>query len=142
MKRYSDWETRLLAFLLSRRHTPFAWGGHDCSLFACDAVLAMTGVDIAADFRGTYSTALQAARVIKKFAGSDIIALAEKRAQEAKLSEIKPLTARRGDIALVRKVDGTALGIIGLNPRYAYCVADPGFQRFPMSNWIRAWRVG
>lgn len=144
MKRYHDWETRLLSFLLSRRHTPFAWGGHDCSLFACDAVLAMTGVDIAADFRGRYTTKAGAYKVVKAFVPSAKLEdLAEARGQEAGMQcLVMPLAAKRGDIVLVETPTERALGIIGLDGRFAYCVAEVGYVKYPAQYWKYAWRVG
>jgi hypothetical protein len=52
MKRYEDWPQRLVAAIEAARGRPFSWGAMDCCLFAADVVLAMTGVDYAAGFRG------------------------------------------------------------------------------------------
>lgn len=143
MKRYSDWESRLLAFLLSRRHTPFQYGGHDCSLFACDAVLAMTGVDIAADFRGRYTTKAGAYKVIRAFVPSAKLEnLAEERGREAgMLTYINVLSAQRGDVVLIETPTECALGVIGLDGRFAYCVAEVGYTKYPAQYWKRAWKV-
>lgn len=51
--------------LEQRAASPFEWGVTDCALWAFDAVRAATGRDPAADLRGTYSTALQAARKLQ-----------------------------------------------------------------------------
>jgi hypothetical protein len=142
MKRYSDWESRLLEFIMSRAFTPFAWGKHDCSLFACDAVLAMTGTDIAADFRGRYTTKLGAAKVIREFVPSGQLSdLAEKRGGEKGLTEVGPRAAQRGDIVLLATDQETALGIVALDGRSAYTVAEVGYQKLPIKYWSRAWRV-
>ena len=57
IERLKDWEQRLYQFVEGRRLRPFHWGKHDCALFAADAVREMTGVDLAADYRGQYRTA-------------------------------------------------------------------------------------
>jgi hypothetical protein len=66
--RRADWPERLFAFVESRRSTPFAYGSNDCCLFAADAVLAMTDVDVAAKWRG-HRTERQALARIKKAGG-------------------------------------------------------------------------
>lgn len=52
MTRAPDWRARLAALVEQRRAAPFVWGAHDCCLWASDAVLAMTGLDVAAPLRG------------------------------------------------------------------------------------------
>lgn len=60
---------RLHALVQARAATPFAWGVHDCCLWAADAVHAATGRDPAAGLRGTYATARQAARLVQRLGG-------------------------------------------------------------------------
>src|SRR5258708_4686376 len=64
MKRLEDWVVRLEAFIKERTAQPFKWGSQDCCLFAADAIEAITGVDLAADFRGKYSGAETAKAVL------------------------------------------------------------------------------
>lgn len=52
--RIEGWEARLAGLVEARRRVPFAWGTNDCISFASDAVLALTGVDPLAQWRGTY----------------------------------------------------------------------------------------
>lgn len=121
------------------------WGEHDCSLFACDAVRAITGTDIAADFRRKYATERGALRVMKEFVSSaDLGDVAGERGREAGMEEItNPLQAQRGDVVLVQpNSDRKALGIVGLDARFAYCVAEVGYVKYPTQYWKRAWRVG
>jgi hypothetical protein len=75
-RRLRDWPERLAALFAARQGQPFAWGAHDCCLFAADAVLAVTGHDPAADLRGTYATAAEAARVLGQFGGVAGVAIA------------------------------------------------------------------
>ena len=44
--RLPDWQPRLQALIQARLAAPFAWGEHDCCLFVCDAVQAITGQDL------------------------------------------------------------------------------------------------
>ena len=50
-------------------HEPFEWGRHDCVLWPADAVLALTGIDHAAPYRGRYSSPLGAARLLRRELG-------------------------------------------------------------------------
>jgi hypothetical protein len=46
-------------------HRPWAWGAVDCCFWAGDWIMAATGRDPLAPYRGTYDSALGAARLIK-----------------------------------------------------------------------------
>jgi len=94
MARFRDWQSRLAACLAERRARAFEWGKHDCCLFVCDAVQAMTGRDPAADVRG-YRTERAAARIVKKLGG--MRAIGGSRFGE----EILPALAQTGDVGLV-----------------------------------------
>lgn len=59
-----DWPERLAAFVEQHRRTPFAWGSHDCALFAAAAVQAITGADPLAAWRGTYTTEEEAEAIL------------------------------------------------------------------------------
>ena len=52
--RLKNWPSRFAALQQMAQHEPFAWGTHDCCLWAADSVLACTGVDPAQAWRGTY----------------------------------------------------------------------------------------
>ena len=68
LRRLEDWPERLAEAIEAANERPFSWGRHDCCLFACDAVMAMTGVDPAKPFRGKYKTKRGAFGVLKRFA--------------------------------------------------------------------------
>ena len=69
MTRHPDWPERLAAFLEARRDRPFAWGTHDCVLMAADWVLEATGTDPIEGWRGRWSSASQAARMLEQAGG-------------------------------------------------------------------------
>jgi hypothetical protein len=132
-------------FIESRLHTPFVWGSNDCALFAADAVLAATGVDIAEDFRGKYDSKLGAFRTIKEVTGGSTIEdAAAYCAEKHGLKECQfPLMAKRGDLVIVHNNLGEKVaGIVGLNGRHVYVPGDNGLVHFSIMGVIRAWSVG
>ena len=93
--RLRDWQTRLSDLVRRRLHTPFRWGEQDCCLWAADVVLACTGVDLAADLRGEYSTEFGARRVLAQHGGVVELAI-------ARLGPVVPtILAQPGDVGLV-----------------------------------------
>lgn len=92
--RREDWPERLSACIEAARQQPFAWGSHDCALFAASCVAAITGADPVPQARGAYTDAAGARRWLK--------GLTLAGAMNARYGPpIKPSFARRGDIALV-----------------------------------------
>lgn len=142
MTRSHRWEELLSEYLVEMQDKPFKYGELDCALFACGAALAMTGVDLAADFRGRYDSDLSAARVIIAFtSGGDLEDLAVKVAQQFGLEEVAPLFARRGDIVLVPEETPNgrkALAIVGMD---GWSLVGPGPRRYELKDALRAWRV-
>ena len=132
--RFQNWPERLHALLVESQNKPFTWGEHDCCAFAAKAVLEITGVDHFSAFSGTYSTAIEAARVLRKNGGIRGIATS------AMGSPIPAQTASRGDVVLVNTPDyGDTLAV---------CIGDrcaaPGNHTIcymPMSSAHVAWRV-
>jgi hypothetical protein len=134
--RSPNWPEKLAAFVSARREHPFVWGAQDCCTFAADAVIAMTGRDPLADFRGRYSTEDEADAVI----GPDgLEAMLAQHLAAFGATEIPPLQAQRGDLALVRVANHTLLGVV-IGPT----VAAPGLERLAFvraSTALRAWAV-
>lgn len=136
--RRQDWPERLAELVEARRAEPFRWGAHDCCLFAADAVLALTGRDPAAAWRGRYATEAEAEAVLAE-AGSlvETVALA---CAAAGLPEIPaPAAARRGDLALINQGNQPAMGVV-----LGEAIAAPGpdgLACVPLDRAIRAWAV-
>ena len=110
MKRLPDWRNRLEAALDDIRRSPFAWGEHDCGpSLAGRAVLALTGEDIAAPYRGRYRTASEAVRLIRDEGFESLGDMAA-----SVLPEVHPSRARIGDIAAFRMDSplGHSLGVV------------------------------
>ena len=126
------WSLRLDALIAARMAAPFAWGTHDCCLFAADAVVAQTSEDPAAEFRGMYVDARGAVALLTDLGGLQAVA--------ARAGEFIPaLCAQVGDIGLVehegRELLAVCAGPVWLVP------AEQGLAALPIDSAISAWRV-
>lgn len=110
LTRLPDWRARLSEYLGQVARRRFRPGEHDCALFAAGAVQAMTGADLAADWRGKYR-ALGAGRAMLRAKGfSDHLEFAA-----AHLAPVPPALAQVGDLAVVpadSPHDAGALGVV------------------------------
>ncbi len=142
MKRKSGWEAVLSNEIEAAMMRPFSWGSHDCCMFACRVVKALTGTDPGRGLRG-YRSAASASRMLRaKGKGTLLKTLISVMARHG-CKQIHPNFARRGDVvfAIVPAETGTgpAAGIcIG---RQAAFAAD-GLALIAMSEVKRAWRCG
>lgn len=115
--------------------TPYAWGAHDCAIFAADCVRAMTGEDLAAEFRGRYADEAGARDVLSALGCEGVADLAGRF-----LPEIPTIEARRGDVVMIDGEHGPFLAIV--DGRTAVGPALRGLSHTPVSLARRAWRVG
>ena len=107
LMRHADWRQRLVAYLAGIARQPFVPGRNDCALFLAGGVLAMTGQDFAAAFRGRYTTTRGGLRVLRKAGFEDHVALVAHHLPE------RPVAfAREGDGAVIPTAEGPALGIV------------------------------
>ncbi len=144
LKRTPHWATRELhQHLLDRAGQPHAYGSNDCCTFAADGIRAMTGVDIAEDFRG-YSTEIGALAAIRKVTGGfsveDAVAYCARKYGLVELDH--PLTAQRGDLVLLNEADGLKMGLVHLSGTCAVVPGECALRRVPLTDIKRAWRVG
>lgn len=140
MRRHVNWPEKMNAAIDAVRATPFAWGSHDCCMFACSVISATTGVDPAKDLRGAYHTRLGAARALKRPGGVE--GIAEERTAKHGFAELpSPAFAQRGDLVLADTAnEGPALGIcVGA---FAAFAAPVGLAFRKINECRRAWRVG
>lgn len=143
MERRSDWEPRLSAYLAERVDTiTFEWGksdaatfAYDCALYVADGVEAMTGEDIAAPFRGKYSTAMGSAKALKKYGAGTL-----KSTFDALLPPKPVGYARRGDVVMHDGAVGICIGAVALFVRAEG--EGPGLERIERTLWSHAWGVG
>ena len=149
LKRQENWDTRgFHEFLLARAKMPFAWGSNDCALFAADAVLAITGTDIAGDFRGKYTDEAGAFALIASVTGKGTDPAAAVGdaaawcAEKAGLVELKQvLMAQRGDLVVIPDAGRLIAGVVHLSGRHVVSVGEAGLKRLPIMDVVRAWRV-
>lgn len=116
--RLLDWHQFLTDLINERRTQPFIWGTNDCSLWAADAILSITGEDFAADVRGTYDDAIGAYKAIVKVYEVDNV----KQIFEKLFGEEKPACyARQGDIVY------QASNYQGFNSAVGVCNGEQSF---------------
>lgn len=136
MKRKPNWRTLLAAYVEQVAHKPFAWGEHDCALFAAGAVEAMTGEDIAAGYRGRYKTLAGGRRMLKRKGFDTHADLA------ASLFEVvHPSSAQVGDLAAIEVEGGMALGVVQGERIYVIGPDESRIGTVALSQAARAFRV-
>ena len=128
------WPHYLEEAINAARAEPFRWGRHDCGLFASDCILAMTGTDPAAEFRGQYQSALGAARILRRLGGLAGLVASRGYPEHATL-----LYAQAGDVVYLQRGRTEALGIC-VGSRVAFLGAT-GLVFAPLTEASRAWRV-
>ena len=134
--RRPDWPARLDAFLQVRRERLFAWGEHDCCLFALDWIETATGRRLA-EVRGLYSDAEGAAALLRqRWDTADLAVLATLMLGPPLAA---PLLAGRGDLLAFRHGEhlwlGLCAGPAGVAP------GRRGLVTVPLSRAVSAWRV-
>jgi hypothetical protein len=146
---HSHWQELLHSYFLRRQNEAFQWGTMDCCLFACDAVLELTDVDLAIDFRSQYDSLLSAVRAMKEFTAEEssdqeihlVELVAEKIAAKFAIEEVPVLMAQRGDVLLLDSPLGKGLGILGLRGTHVHCAGPDGVVDVPLQECLRAWRI-
>lgn len=135
MTRLKNWPSRFAALEESVRARPFEWGSHDCCMWAAAAVQAVTGADLAAEWRGKYSDEATAEALMRSLGGlPGIAALAGPELQAS-------AHATTGDIGIVAWPDRTlSLGVYG--GQSWLCVGDSGLVHLAREAALRAWGVG
>lgn len=138
MKRLPDWRARFEREMDAIMRVPFAWGEHDCGPgLAGRLVLALTGEDLAAPFRGQYTDALGALRLVQAAGFDDLSDLVA-----SMLPEVHPSKARIGDIAAF-KMDTpfkSALGVV--NGERVFVLRPEGIGTMGLLQAHRAFKVG
>ena len=137
-----DWEQRLHAFIDGRKTSPFAWGSNDCCLWAADAVLAMTGIDIADKFRGKYDSEASCMAMLKSLGYSDIETMIRKELTSWQLTPVQPTFAHRGDLVMSMQANQPALCVVGLDGKHSLGVGERGLMKInTYHDCVQAWRI-
>ena len=135
LPRVDHWERLLASAIDTARAKPFVWGVHDCPTFAFETRMILTGgEDIAALWRGRYTTALGGARVMRRLGWVSLEEMGD-----ALLGEPRPsvLLAQRGDIVLAE----TGLGFGICNGATAVGMAPEGLVTVPLTSCRLAWPI-
>lgn len=109
MIRSDQWPKLLVSFIESHRVRPFCWGENDCCLFAADWIREATGRDIASDYRGKYSSALSASRILADEGG--VVGVFRKAAEREGMVVVAPSMVQRGDIIALNSDREPLLGV-------------------------------
>ncbi len=114
-KRLPDWEQRLFTFLNSAKDKRLEWGGFDCLIgLASGAVEAQTGIDLAASFKGEYTSWSEAMTILKQ-EGFRVkgrgMAPALSNAMDAYLRRARKGDMHRGNIVLLESDEGPGFGV-------------------------------
>ena len=128
-----DWAEELFGLITQRANTPFTWGSNDCVSFANEAVKRMTGVDFMSSFP-PYTTALEAARLVKKLGGLEAIV-------DLCLVPTPVLMAQRGDVVLIPMQDGGEPALAIAVGTHAWGPGDTGLIPRPIELATKAWKV-
>lgn len=88
----------LTRFINRAADTPFMWGRFDCLLWLADLIAERRSADPATDLRGSYTTMLGAAKLVRDSGG--MVALVESRLNPLGIK--RAAIPARGDIAVVR----------------------------------------
>lgn len=132
--RVRDWPERLDAVFRAHGDVPFTWGEHDCCLFAANCVQAVTGIDVAADLRGTYADAAGAARTLAGVGGPEALC-------DARLFERVPVAAAHvGDVGIATLGGRESLVVCG--GMLWHGAATHGLGLVNPAHVRAAWRVG
>jgi hypothetical protein len=125
----------LLEHLRAAMARPFARPHDDCCFFVADFVRARTGIDPAADLRGSYSTERQALRLIRRW--GDFMTMWKVHMALAGFNETRAPVA--GDVGVVRDRAGQVVSAIRVPGAWA-AKASRGvvIEDFPM---LCAWSL-
>lgn len=135
--RCSNWPAELAAFLSERRATPFAWDVHNCCFFAADWVLRLVSTDLAAEWRGRVTSAIEAARELAERGG--LVAVVADVFSRMECPEVAPSLARRGDVVMVQTEHGPAMGVCA--GALSWFPGAVGLESRPTLQALKAWRV-
>jgi len=135
MTRAPHWEHLLAEAIDTARAKPFVWGVHDCPTFAFETCMILTGgEDVAALWRGRYTTALGGARVMRRLGWSSLEAMGRALLGEPRAAV---LLAQRGDVVL----GDSGLGFGICTGARAIGMAPEGLVTVPLTSCRLVWSV-
>lgn len=121
------------------RRVPFAWGAHDCGVgLAGNLALSLTGVDVAARWRGRYATRAGALRVLR----NDGFATVADAVASVLPEYDHPSRARIGDVGAIETGDAFGCALCVVDYERVFVLTEHGFGTLDRSKMTRAFRVG
>lgn len=138
--RAPDWVARLSDHIQSHRDAPFGWGSNDCFLFAMAGIKAMTGVDMAAEYRG-YTCEFGAGRTMARHGFADLHDALTQIAAAHGCPQIDPAFAQRGDLVFLETDRGKGCGLIDLSAARVVLPDTDGVAHLPRDLATDAWRI-
>lgn len=136
--RPANWPTLLDAEIRAARAQAFAWGRHDCFLWAARVVRRLGGPDLAADV-GAWHDEASAMAAIGRW-GGDLEAGLVKKCAGLGMQEVPPALAQRGDLVVLAIPRRPPLAAICAG-RDALAPGPAGLGALPMRLASRAWAV-
>lgn len=133
--RVSDWYSRLFNLIVEKEQQPFKFGENDCTLFGADVVFALTGVDLAAEYRGKYRSLKGGMKLLKADGYTSNVDYLEKN-----FVETSPAFANAGDLCLINTEEGEAIAVI--IGTVAAGIGPNGLIRFPLDQITKTFKVG
>lgn len=131
--RFPDWQLRFARFVSERFGRPFQWGAMDCTIFAADAVEAITGEIVYPELRGRQS-AREALRAVRDAGGVRALATG------VLGDPVGVAFARIGDVVVIPAGKREALAVC--NGATVLAPGPSGVSVLPVSVARAAWRVG
>lgn len=139
LSKKQNWTGLLAEYLADKAKKPFIWGENDCIIFACEAITAVSGLDIITKHKGNYSTRKEAKEYLAEhFDGNGdnvfIPYLGKSRNNYRK--------ACRGDIAKIAVLgEGFAYGVVDCSGERIAFMQRKGLVYVPKRELIAFWRV-
>jgi hypothetical protein len=136
--RLPDWRSRFEAVFDDIMTRPFEWQTHDCGPgLAGRTVLALTGIDLCAQYAADYHDLASAVRVVRSLGHQTLGGLVG-----SMLPQIHPSQARLGDIAAlaIKSPLGHALGVV--NGERIYVLTETGVGTRDLLDAAMCFKVG
>lgn len=136
--RKENWPSKLERCREAHEKLSFEWGKSDCMSFAADCVLAMTGIDPMAAYRGKYSDMDGAIAIIEN--GGGVEQLIDNALKSVQAFKANKEYCARGDIVLIeyngKSLAGVWFGHFALAP-----FPNRGLCRVPLEYVKECWGI-
>ena len=139
LQRVDNWRAAFSAEVERMRRLPFEWGTQDCGVgLAGNLTLALTGVDVAAPWRGRYSTQAGALRVLRNDGFENLGDLVASVLPEYD----HPSRAMIGDVGAIEADGGFGHALCVVDFERVFVLRPDGFGTLDRSQMVRAFKVG